>query len=164
MSYSLFPLGHHKLILLYSLEHPCRTHFHHIPDPPPAFDPSGDSSGHVLMASTYIFPDAPPEAFNDSTPESSWFSSSISIAQLYEMSRSLPTSSFEITPVQAWFMIVDKYRSEIAKVVETSRMEDLKRGLGILSRCYQFGAVMDVESFWEVVDDVMSQDEIIPLN
>lgn len=80
------------------------------------------------------------------------------------MSRSLPTSSFEITPVQAWFMIVDKYRSEIAKVVETSRMEDLKRGLGILSRCYQFGAVMDVESFWEVVDDVMSQDEIIPLN
>lgn len=75
------------------------------------------------------------------------------------MSRSLPTLDFEITPVQAWFMIAEKYHNEIEKVVGARRMENLKRGLGNISRCYQFGAVMDVENFWEVVDEVMAHDE-----
>ncbi|TEY53292.1 hypothetical protein BOTCAL_0249g00030 [Botryotinia calthae] len=141
------------------LEHPCRTHFHHIPDTPLPFDPTGDPSGHELMASTHIFAQAPPEAFNESTSEVSWFSSSISLAQLYAMSQSLPVSDFEITPVQAWFMIAEKYRNDLETVVGKRNMNGLKRGLGGLSRCYQFGAVMDVESFWEVVDDVMTQIE-----
>ncbi|KAF7865724.1 hypothetical protein EAF04_005890 [Stromatinia cepivora] len=141
-----------------ALEHPCRTHFHHIPNPAPPFDPTGSPSGHELMASTYIFSQAPPEAFNDSSPESSWLSSSISLARLYAMSQSLPTSDFEITPVQAWFMIAEKYHNEIEKLVEARRIKDMKIGLGSLSRCYQFGAVMDVDSFWEVVDEVMAQD------
>lgn len=72
------------------------------------------------------------------------------------MSQSLPTSDFEITPVQAWFMIAEKYHDEIERVVGTRCIENLKRGLGSLSRCYQFGAVMDADSFWEVVDDVMA--------
>ncbi|KAI9650413.1 hypothetical protein NHQ30_000427 [Ciborinia camelliae] len=129
-----------------------------LPDPAPPFDATGNPSGHELMASTYIFSHAPPEAFHDPTPESSWLSTSISLAQLYAMSQSLPTSDFEITPVQAWFMITEKYYNEIEKVIESRRMENLKRGLGNLSRCYQFGAVMDVESFWEVVDEIMAQD------
>ncbi|TGO73442.1 hypothetical protein BELL_0361g00120 [Botrytis elliptica] len=140
-----------------ALEHPCRTHFHHIPDTPPPFDPAGDPSGHELMASTQIFAQAPLEAFNESTSEVSWFSSSVSLAQLYAMSQSLPVSDFEITPVQAWFMIAEKYHNDIEKIVGTKTMNNLKRGLGSLSRCYQFGAVMDVDSFWEVVDDVMIQ-------
>ncbi|KAJ8068442.1 hypothetical protein OCU04_003998 [Sclerotinia nivalis] len=141
-----------------ALEHPCRTHFHHIPNPAPPFDPTGSPSGHELMASTHIFSQAPLEAFNDSSPEPSWFSSSISLAQLYAMSQSLPTSDFEITPVQAWFMVAEKYHNEIEKVVEARKISDMKKGLGSLSRCYQFGAVMDVGSFWEVVDEVMAQD------
>ncbi|KAF7932222.1 hypothetical protein EAE99_003462 [Botrytis elliptica] len=140
-----------------ALEHPCRTHFHHIPDTPPPFDPAGDPSGHELMASTQIFAQAPLEAFNESTSDVSWFSSSVSLAQLYAMSQSLPVSDFEITPVQAWFMIAEKYHNDIEKIVGTKTMNNLKRGLGSLSRCYQFGAVMDVDSFWEVVDDVMIQ-------
>ncbi|KAF7935391.1 uncharacterized protein EAE97_008298 [Botrytis byssoidea] len=140
-----------------ALEHPCRTHFHHIPDTPLPLDPAGDPSGHELMASTHIFAQAPLEAFNESTSEVSWFSSSVSLAQLYAMSQSLPVSDFEITPVQAWFMIAEKYHSDIEKVVETQNMNNLKRGLGSLSRCYQFGAVMAVDSFWEVVDNVMTQ-------
>ncbi|KAM0174266.1 hypothetical protein ACHAPF_006245 [Botrytis cinerea] len=142
-----------------ALEHPCRTHFHHIPDIPLPFDPTGNPSGHELMASTHIFAQAPAEAFNESTSEVSWFSSSITLAQLYAMSRSLPVSDFEITPVQAWFMMAEKYRNDLEKVVGQRNMNSLKRGLGDLSRCYQFGAVMDVESFWEVVDDVMTQNE-----
>ncbi|APA15383.1 hypothetical protein sscle_14g101530 [Sclerotinia sclerotiorum 1980 UF-70] len=141
-----------------ALEHPCRTHFHHISNPAPLFDPTGNPSGHELMASAQIFSEAPSEAFNDSSPESSWFSSSISLAQLYAMSQSLPTSDFEITPVQAWFMIAEKYHNEIENVVEARKINDMKKGLGNLSRCYQFGAVMDVDSFWEVVDDIMGQD------
>ncbi|TGO55224.1 hypothetical protein BCON_0095g00380 [Botryotinia convoluta] len=140
-----------------ALEHPCRTHFHHIQDTPPPFDPAGDPSGHELMASTHIFAQAPLEAFNESTSEVSWLSSSVSLAQLYAMSQSLPVSDFEITPVQAWFMIAEKYHNGIEKVVGTKTMNNLKRGLGSLSRCFQFGAVMDVDSFWEVVDDVMTQ-------
>ncbi|ESZ93573.1 hypothetical protein SBOR_6056 [Sclerotinia borealis F-4128] len=141
-----------------ALEHPCRTHFHHVPNPAPPFDPTGNPSGHELMASTHIFSHAPLEAFDDLTSESSWLSSYISLAQLYAMSQSLPTSDFEITPVQAWFMIAEKYHHEIDKVVGERRIEYLKRGLGSLSRCYQFGAVVDVESFWEIVDEVMAQD------
>ncbi|KAF7889193.1 hypothetical protein EAF00_009493 [Botryotinia globosa] len=140
-----------------ALEHPCRTHFHHIPDTPLPFDPAGDPSGHELMASTHIFAQAPLEAFDESTSEVSWVSSSVSLAQLYAMSQSLPVSDFEITPVQAWFMIAGKYHNDIEKVVETQNMNNLKRGLGSLSRCYQFGAVMDVDSFWEIVDDLMTQ-------
>ncbi|KAF7886724.1 uncharacterized protein EAF02_003371 [Botrytis sinoallii] len=140
-----------------ALEHPCRTHFHHIPDTALPFDPAGDPSGHELMASTHIFAQAPLEAFNESTSEVSWFSSSVSLAQLYAMSQSLPVSDFEITPVQAWFMIAEKYHNDIERIVGTKTMNNLKRSLGSLSRCYQFGAVMDVDSFWEVVDDVMIQ-------
>ncbi|TGO21180.1 hypothetical protein BPAE_0235g00090 [Botrytis paeoniae] len=140
-----------------ALEHPCRTHFHHIPDVPLPLDPAGDPSGHELMTSTHIFAQAPLEAFNESTSDVSWFSSSVSLAQLYAMSQSLPVSDFEITPVQAWFMIAEKYNNDIEKVVGTKTMNNLRRGLGSLSRCYQFGAVMDVDSFWEVVDDVMTQ-------
>ncbi|QSZ37773.1 hypothetical protein DSL72_008872, partial [Monilinia vaccinii-corymbosi] len=143
-----------------ALEHPCRIHFHHTPDPPPPFDPNGNPSGHELMASTHIFAHAPAEAFNDPAPESSWSSSLMSLAQLHAMSQSLPPPDYEITPVQAWFKIAEKYHHEIEKVVETSRIEGLKRGLGSLSRCYRFGAVMDVEGFWEVVDEVMTRDDI----
>ncbi|RAL60908.1 hypothetical protein DID88_010233 [Monilinia fructigena] len=143
--------------LILALEHPCRTHFHH-----PPLNPTDTPSGHELMASTPMFAQAPPSAFQDPPPssESSWYSSSISLslAQLYAMSRSLPMSDVEITPVQAWFMIAEKYDSEIERVIEGRRIEGLKRGLGGLSRCYQFGAVMDVESFWEVVNEVMGWD------
>ncbi|TGO41106.1 hypothetical protein BHYA_0026g00120 [Botrytis hyacinthi] len=142
-----------------ALEHPCRTHFHHIPDTPLPFDPAGNPSGHELMASTHVFAQAPLEAFHESVSEVSWVSSSVSLAQLYAMSQSLPVSDFEITPVQAWFMIAEKYHNDIEKVVGTRSMNNLKRGLGSISRCYQFGAVMDVDSFWEVVDDIMTQNE-----
>ena len=74
------------------------------------------------------------------------------------MSQSLSTLDFEITPVQAWFMIAEKYHNDIGKVVGARRIEDLKKGLGNLARCYQFGAVMDVDSFWEIVDEVMAQE------
>ncbi|TGO87410.1 hypothetical protein BPOR_0228g00120 [Botrytis porri] len=132
---------------------------HDVPYPktPLPFDPAGDPSGHELMASTHIFAQAPPKAFSGSTSDISWSSSSVSLAQLYAMSQSLPVSDFEITPVQAWFMIAEKYHNDIDKVVGPRNMNSLKRGLGGLSRCYQFGAVMDVGSFWEVVDDVMRQ-------
>ncbi|KAB8291770.1 hypothetical protein EYC80_006565 [Monilinia laxa] len=143
--------------LILALENPCRTHFHHNP-----LNLTDTPSGHELMASTPVFAQAPPLAFQDPLPSSgsSWYSSStsLSLAQLYAMSRSLPISDVEITPVQAWFMIAEKYDSEIGRVVEGRRIEGLKRGLGGLSRCYQFGAVMDVVSFWEVVDEVMGWD------
>lgn len=70
------------------------------------------------------------------------------------MSLSLATSDFEITPVQAWFLLVEKY--DVRKVVEERRMEALKRGLGGLVGCWAFGAVMDRERFWRVVEEVMS--------
>lgn len=69
------------------------------------------------------------------------------------MSKSLSTSDFEITPVQAWFMMVEKY--DVRRVIEEKRLEALKRGLGVLVGCWAFGAVMDVGRFWEVVDRVM---------
>jgi hypothetical protein len=67
------------------------------------------------------------------------------------MSQSLPKGDFEITPVQAWFMLSARY--EVGRVV--GRIEGLKRRIGGLVSCFAFGAVMDEGRFWDVVGDVL---------
>ncbi|PQE13920.1 alanine racemase protein [Rutstroemia sp. NJR-2017a BBW] len=142
-----------------ALEHPCRTHFQHRPNPPPPFDPEGSHTGHELMASTHVYVSAPASSFTfsdpapSSVPSAPWPSPSLSLAQLHAMSQSLPKDDFEITPVQAWFEIVERY--DVQKVAQEGTVTALKRALGPLVGCFDFGAVMEVGRFWEVVGEVM---------
>lgn len=67
------------------------------------------------------------------------------------MSQSLPKEDFEITPVQAWFILSQNY--EAGRVLRN--LEKLKKGIGKLVACWEFGAVMDELKFWDVVKNVM---------
>lgn len=69
------------------------------------------------------------------------------------MSLSLPTSDFEITPVQAWFLLSSHY--EVQVLLSDHTLKLLKKGLGSLVQCFAFGAVMDEARFWEVVEGVL---------
>ncbi|KAG0648567.1 hypothetical protein D0Z07_5398 [Hyphodiscus hymeniophilus] len=129
------------------LEHPCRTHF----DPHPhVFDPTGEPTGHELMASTLLYSHAPEYKFQD-YDSMSWTAPSLELSTLWEMSQSLPKADFEITPVQAWFKLSQNYDAE--QVLRN--LEGLKRGISKLVACFEFGAVMDEQKFWNVVKDVM---------
>lgn len=67
------------------------------------------------------------------------------------MSQSLPKGDFEITPVQAWFILSQNY--EAGRVL--GRLDELKSGIGKLVSCFDFGAVIDELKFWDVVKNVM---------
>jgi hypothetical protein len=69
------------------------------------------------------------------------------------MSRSLPKQDWEVTPVQAWFLMVDRYGIE--KIVNADRVEKMRQGLAKLVECFAFGAVMDESRFWEVVQSAL---------
>jgi hypothetical protein len=103
------------------------------------------------MASTLLYSHAPESIFTD-LDSASWTAPSLELTQLWEMSRSLPKGDFEITPVQAWFMLSQNY--EVGRVLEN--LEGLKKGIGKLVGCFAFGAVMDEFEFWEVVQKVIS--------
>jgi hypothetical protein len=82
------------------------------------------------------------------------------------MSQSLPKGDWEITPVQAWFLLMG--RLGVNALVEDSEQSEgkeallprLKRGLGKLVDCFAFGAVMDEARFWEVVEGVMRGEDL----
>ncbi|KAE8446160.1 hypothetical protein EG329_012533 [Mollisiaceae sp. DMI_Dod_QoI] len=159
-----------------ALEHPCRTHFH----PPVPFSPTSPPTGHELMASTLLYTSAPPSIYNPASNQphehASWNAPAheLGLRKLLDMSRSLELGTGEITPVQAWFVMVERYglgtllgvggsgfnggRGGIGGVGGQGReresvLEKLKRALGKLVDCFHFGAVMDERRFWEVVEE-----------
>jgi hypothetical protein len=89
----------------------------------------------------------------------------ISLKGLREMSNSLPKGDWEITPVQGWFMLVERFGIErlLGKEADgmaggEERLGRLKQGLTQLIQCWGFGAVMDEASFWDVVGQVLGED------
>ena len=138
-----------------SLEHPCRTHFHTNSS---TFDPKGDHSGHELMASTLLYSHAPEPIFSN-LDNAQWTMPSLELTQLHAMSQSLPKGDWEITPVQAWFMLAEKVGVGRVLGGDGTVIEKLKKGLGKLVGCFEFGAVMDEGKFWEVVGSVIGGEE-----
>lgn len=116
------------------------------------------------MASTLVYHTAPTTIYsptnNSPTENASWTapSQSLELKQLWDMSRSLPKGDWEITPVQGWFMLIERYGIRALLTVEDvggrreSALDRLKRGLGKLTGCFSFGAVIDAARFWEVVE------------
>ena len=84
------------------------------------------------------------------------------------MSECMPKENWEITPVQAWFLLVGRYGWErlIGKPRESQSVsgrgsekaiDGLKRGLAKLVTCLGFGSVMDEIEFWGVVGEVLGE-------
>ena len=103
-----------------------------------------------MMASTLLYSHAPETVFTK-LDSASWTAPSLELTTLWEMSQSLPKGDFEITPVQAWFILSQSY--DVGRVL--GNLEGLKMGIGKLVGCFQFGAVMDELKFWDVVKEVM---------
>lgn len=111
------------------------------------------------MATTYLYKDAPPIPSTSSSPSNStWVtpaSPSAELDKLREMSGSLVKEEWEITPVQAWFQLVDKIGMEKLRrgndgygflVFDKMQVELVK-----LVQCFGFGAVINEVLFWDVV-------------
>ncbi len=129
------------------------------------------------MASTLLYSHAPPSvfsSFSDPAPTSTtppsqkveWTAPSPELKQLYAMSQSLPKGDWEITPVQAWFLLMG--RLGVHALIEEGGQDGakegllakLKRGLGKVVDCFAFGAVMDEAKFWEVVEAVLRGEDV----
>ena len=83
------------------------------------------------------------------------------------MSQSLPKGDWEITPVQAWFLLMGRLGVNPLMEEGVKRktglnegfLAKLKSGLANLVSCFEFGAVMDEATFWEVVEEVLKGEE-----
>jgi len=82
------------------------------------------------------------------------------------MSQSLPKGDWEITPVQAWFLLMGRLGVETLvgddgqAGAKEGLLPRLKKGLGKLVNCFAFGAVMDEAKFWEVVEATVKGEDI----
>jgi len=105
------------------------------------------------MASTLLYSSAPDPVFSN-LDSAAWEGSGVTLESLYALSQSLPKGDFELTPVQAWFVLSEKFGAK--RLLENrSVIEGLKSGLGKLVKCFAFGAVMEEGGFREVVEGVL---------
>jgi hypothetical protein len=141
---------------IYRLEHPCRTHFH---APETEFDPKGASSNHELMASSLIYAQAPLPVFSnlENPTTALWQAPAPELVRLWEMSSSMPKGDWEITPVQAWFLLTAAYAPAALVADGGARLAALIAGLARYVDCLGFGTVLDVGRFWGVVNAVLGE-------
>ncbi|KAF4123447.1 hypothetical protein GMORB2_6148 [Geosmithia morbida] len=135
--------------------------------------PHDDDYGHALMASTYCMGNAPSPVFDytmealfnnidfnptptpSSPPAMEWQSpsSSMTLANLFGLASSLNPGDEDLTPVQAWFELADRYNP--AALIDSGILESLKRELRGVVHCLYYGAVMERVAFENVLSRVM---------
>ncbi|KAH7162819.1 hypothetical protein B0J13DRAFT_21161 [Dactylonectria estremocensis] len=157
-----------------SLEHSCWDHFW-LGDFPGHQHQSERSMGHSLMASTICMANAPESVFrgrklignppdceesrarfaelsmNQVAPTISyeWSSPRISLASLHDLASSLNPGDKELTPIQAWFELADRYPLDV--LLDAQLLQALSHELNGVVKCLFFGAVMEREAFESVV-------------
>lgn len=162
-----------------SLEHVCWNHYdpehklghHHLQE-----DPT-DGTGHTLMASSYCMAAAPEFVYDDreslpsvpgsaagttasTSPSASpaslrWSAPHISLQALRGLASSLNPGDLELTPVQAWFELSDRYPIALLLEGPGSALEALRRELNGLVRCQHYGAIIERMAFESVVSRTM---------
>jgi hypothetical protein len=106
------------------------------------------------MATSLVYSQAPARVFTD-LDTATWTSAAPELSKLWEMSQSLPKGDWEITPVQAWFLLTAAYDAQQLQAGRGARLDALARGLARFVACQGFGTVLDVGRFWGVVHAVM---------
>ena len=79
-------------------------------------------------------------------------SASVELMKLYAMSTSLPWGEGEMTPVQVWFVLVQKLGLET--LLDPRIFEGLKIKLGAHVRCFGFGTTITEMEVKKVVREV----------
>jgi hypothetical protein len=110
------------------------------------------------MATALVYSQAPAPVFQD-LDTASWSAPALELTKLWEMSQSLPKGDWEITPVQAWFLLTAAYDVGVLLAGGGARLDTLMRGLARYVDCQGFGTVLDVGRFWGVVNAVMEVEE-----
>lgn len=118
------------------------------------------------MASALLYSAAPASAFDFSTQPSEcnhqpvskktttrWSAPILDISKLHAMSLSLPKENGEVTPVQAWFMLVEKYGLD--RII--GNIENLKSRIAPAVTCYSFGALIEETSLWPVAAETLGE-------
>ncbi|KAF7550598.1 hypothetical protein G7Z17_g5608 [Cylindrodendrum hubeiense] len=157
-----------------SLEHVCWDHFW-LGDYPGHQHQSNHSKGHTLMASTFCMAHAPEDvymgrksilsasecgkrvalAINPSAHSFyyEWSSPRISLASLHGLASSLNPGDKELTPIQAWFELADRYPLEV--LLDAQLLQVLSQELNGVVKCLYFGAVMERDAFESVTERVL---------
>ncbi|KAF4498082.1 alanine racemase [Fusarium agapanthi] len=152
-----------------SLEHICWDHFFVGDFPSHSHLSNDEPKGHCLMASSLCMANAPLDVFGDRKLVSSasschnrrslgldpyvppvhleWPSPRISLSSLYGLAQSLNPGDLEITPVQAWFELASRFDKSLL----LERLDLLGTELVGVSKCLEFGAVMEKGAFESVV-------------
>lgn len=107
-----------------------------------------------MMATALLYAQAPEPVFKH-LDTAAWRSPALELTKLWEMSRSLPKGDWEITPVQAWFLLTAAYDSSVLLADGGKKLDALTKGLARFVNCLGFGTVLDIGRFWGVVNSVM---------
>lgn len=157
------------------MEHICWDHFW-LGDYPHHEVENDEFKGHTLMASTFCMARAPQCVYRgrkDITSASEcgtrrtlgmkktqtpalyyeWPSRRISLSALHGLASSLNPGDIELTPVQAWFELADRYPKEV--LMNPQLLHSLSYELNGVVQCLEFGAVMEREAFEHVVRRVL---------
>ena len=149
------------------LEHICWDHFHPSDFEVPDHEELVKETGHTLMASTFCAATAPevlyPRQKGGNVPlkgeSPSWTISGLTLQNLRLLASSLIPGDAELTPVQGWFELVERYGTE---VLLGQAMASLKREFVGVVKCPHFGAVIEREAFESVVERVMGDYSLLP--
>ncbi|KAG9257089.1 BZIP-type transcription factor [Emericellopsis atlantica] len=170
-----------------ALEHVCWDHytmgdFAHHAQPTLTGDEDDKNQGHHLMATALCMEDAPEEVYGSRTafssnhhhpsipflsrrpvapsppPELRWEASGITLSNLRGLAASLNPGPEEVTPVQAWFELAERYSP--VTLVESGMLQALQLQLKGVVRCVSFGAAMERAAFESVVERVLQQHQI----
>ncbi|KPM41771.1 hypothetical protein AK830_g4801 [Neonectria ditissima] len=157
-----------------SLEHICWDHFW-LGDYPEHEHHSNQAKGHTLMASTFLMACAPEAVYMGRKKISSasqcgarrligidytypavyyeWPSPRVSLAALHGLASSLNPGDTELTPIQAWFELADRYPMEV--LLDAQLLNTLSRELDGVVKCLVYGAMIERDAFESVVQRVL---------
>lgn len=116
------------------------------------------------VACPSMLPPTPPEgtttvgssSSSSPSPTLAWSAPRISLQNLRGLASSLNPGDLELTPVQAWFELADRY--PVALLVPEgpgSTLATFKKELRGLVKCLHYGAVIEREAFESVVSRIM---------
>ena len=105
-------------------------------------------------SSSPFSPSSSSSASKAASPVISWQSSGLTLQALYGLASSLCAGDKELTPVQAWFELAERYPVEL--LLSKPVLEALKREFIGVVRCIHFGAVIERDAFESVVGRVMA--------
>ncbi|KAK0731654.1 hypothetical protein B0H67DRAFT_82294 [Lasiosphaeris hirsuta] len=163
-----------------ALEHNCRDHFLPSYNEPSTDDPSAIETGHVLMATSLGLRTAPdpvfreaartgrgpwspvqrPDLYNDGiniaapVEPIAWQAPDLTLQNLYGLACAVNSASeLEITPVQAWFELADRFPMEV--LLRKDVLEALKREFVGVVKCPHYGAQIERGAFESIVGRVL---------